>query len=100
MMISFDRKCREKAMNTGNMSSRDAFQILDEIEGEMNRLYQEVRANHIKKEKGHGKRLLRKRSNKISMQNEIGSEVNEMELISKTIDQIGKSLVRGKQTFS
>ena len=90
MIISFDRNCRKKAIGTVSVPSRDVNQILDDIEEEMSRLYSEVCDHYAKQKKDFRKSLFRKR--KASREEEICNEVDEMELISKTISQIGRRL--------
>ena len=67
MIISFDRKCRKKAIGTVSVPSRDVNQILDDIEEEMSRLYSEVCDHYAKQKKDFRKSLFRKRNGHISL---------------------------------
>lgn len=101
MIISFNKN-RKKAKRTSQEASRDVYQILNDIESEMERLYQEVCDNYGKHQKDKKSQLKGTKKRKFKsrlFQEDLGREIAEMELLARTIDQLGMSLTEEKQIY-
>lgn len=102
MIISFDRKRKEKTIGATSVSSRDVYQILDNIEEEMNRLYQEVYSQHVRQSRERGRNNKKwnvKKHFDNRQEEQIRNQVMEMDEIAKATDYMGMSLTEEKQIF-
>lgn len=96
MIISFDRKYRGE-----DLSSRNVYQILDKIEEEMNRLYQEIECNHAEMKK---RNVLRKKIRKLKIRNfrdsnrekEIQEECHSMDGIAADVAKLANAFLSRK----
>ena len=81
MIISFDRKRKKKPTDVTRTHTMDAYQIFDEIEKEMNRVYQEICGKHDIQSLVKGG---------------VANEADEMKKSNAEIDQSGGKATGGK----